>query len=303
MRRSGFRPAFAFAVLITGSLLVSGCGSSGHSGSAGPAPNVAPAPLKAATALKDGVPEAPPPADQARDIVKTASLIIDTADPAGAADKATAIVDKAGGRVDQRSDDAGSTSGHAQVSMTLRVPSAGLDAALAAIKGLGTVQTLEVKTDDVTTRRVDLDARITALQTSVDRLLGIMRDAKDPDALIKAEDALSQRQADLQSLQAQRNSLRDQISYSSVDVQMIATAPGGPAPKRYDGFTGQVERGWDTLWAFVSQLVLLFGFMLPWLLPLAVLGGVGYGLLRWAGSRRSPRAQAVQVPPEGPPLE
>ncbi len=303
MTRTRFRPVVFLALLIASLWLVAGCSggnSTRHSESA-PAPA---APLKSGADFKGGAPEAPAPlVEPARDVVKTASLILVAPDPAAAADKATAIVDKAGGRVDERSDDAGSTSGRASVHLVLRVPANGLDPALAALKGLGTVQTLEVKTDDVTARRVDLDARITALKTSVDRLLGIMRDSKDPDALIKAEEALSSRQAELQSLQAQRDALRDQITYSSVDVQITAERTGGPAPERYHGFFGQVERGWDTLWAFGSHLVLAFGFLLPWLIPLAVLGGALYAFVKWTGSRHKSSAPAEQVSAASPPQE
>ncbi len=304
MSRTRFRPVAFLALLIAALWLVAGCSGSSptrHSDSA-PAPTAAP--LKSGADFKGGAPEAPPPpVEPARDVVKTASLILVAPDPAAAADKATAIVDKAGGRVDERSDDAGSTSGRASVHLVLRVPANGLDAALAALKGLGTVQTLEVKTDDVTAHRVDLDARITALKTSVDRLLAIMRDSKDPDALIKAEDALSSRQAELQSLQAQRDTLRDQITYSSVDVQITAERSGGPAPERYRGFFGQVERGWDTLWAFGSHLLLAVGFLLPWLLPLAVFGGALYAFIKWSGSRQKGNVPAEPATPAGPPQE
>ncbi|WP_418003987.1 DUF4349 domain-containing protein [Mycobacterium sp. PDNC021] len=307
MTRTRFRPVAFLALLIASLWLVAGCGGNGrHADSSAPATAQlkAGAPDSSGIAGKGGAPEAPaPPVDQARDVVKTASLILVAADPAVAADKATALVDKAGGRVDERSDDAGSTSGRASVHLVLRVPANGLDAALAALKALGTVQTLEVKTDDVTAQRVDLDARITALKTSVDRLLAIMRDSKDPDALIKAEDALSSRQAELQSLQAQRDTLRDQITYSSVDVQITAERQGGPAPVRYHGFFGQVEHGWDTLWAFGSHLVLALGFLLPWLLPLAVLGGAIYGFIRWTGSRRNRPVAAAPAPPQPEPVE
>ena len=298
MTRTRFRPVVFLALLIASVWLVAGCGGSNSTRHNESAPA---APLKSGADFKGNAPEAPPPpAEPARDVVKTASLILVAVDPAAVADKATAIVDKAGGRVDERSDDAGSTSGRASVHLVLRVPANGLDAALASLKGLGTVQTLEVKTDDVTAHRVDLDARITALKTSVDRLLAIMRDSKDSDALIKAEDALSSRQAELQSLQAQRDTLRDQITYSSVDVQITAEQPGGPAPERYHGFFGQVERGWDALWAFGSHLVLAFGFLLPWLLPLAVFGGVLYAFVKWTGSRHkssAPAEPASSAPP------
>jgi hypothetical protein len=170
--------------------------------------------------------------------------------------------------------------------VTLRVPAADLDEAMRELKALGTVERAEITTDDVTAQRVDLDARITALRTSVDRLLAIMRDARDPDALIKAEDALSERQAELDSLRAQREALGDSIQYSTVDVTFVAEAIGGPAPKEYRGFTGAVEQGWDVMVSVAGHLVLLFGLLLPWLAVLAVAGGIGYGVIRLVAARR-----------------
>jgi chromosome segregation ATPase len=170
--------------------------------------------------------------------------------------------------------------------VVLRVPAAKLDEAMRELKALGTVERAETTIEDVTTQRVDLDARIKALQTSVDRLLAIMRDAKDPDALIKAEDALSERQAELDSLRAQREALGDRIDYSTVDVTFVADTVGGPAPEAYQGFLGQIERGWDALVSVVGNLVLLFGLLLPWLGVLAVAGGIGYGVIRLVRARR-----------------
>lgn len=145
---------------------------------------------------------------------------------------------------------------------------------------MGSVQRAEVTSEDVTAQRVDLDARIKALQTSVDRLLAIMRDAKDPEALIKAEDALSERQAELDSLRAQREALGDRIDYSTLNVTFVAQSIGGPASNEYRGFFGQVERGWDALVSLVGNSVLLFGLLLPWLGVLAVIGGVVYAVVR-----------------------
>lgn len=230
--------------------------------------------------------EAPAPADSDRDIVKTASITLTAADTAAAADKAVSIATDAGGRVDRRSEDAGSRSGRAHISLVLRVPVSKLDKTIEDLKGLGTVRTVEINADDVTDQRVDLDARITALQTSVDRLLAIMRDAKDPDALIKAEDALSQRQADLDSLRAQRAQLGDQIDYSTVNLEVVAEQIGGPSPREYNGFFGQVERGWDAMVDVGSGAVMLFGLLLPWLAALAVAAGIVYGIVLALKSRR-----------------
>ncbi|EHB58384.1 hypothetical protein MycrhDRAFT_0820 [Mycolicibacterium rhodesiae JS60] len=237
-----------------------------------------------------------------RDVVKTASMSISVADPAEAADKAAVLVAGVDGRVDSRSEDAGSGTARARASVVLRVPAVKLDETMRELKTLGTVEHVEVTSEDVTAQRVDLDARIKALQTSVDRLLGIMRDAKDPDALIKAEGALSERQAELDSLRAQREALGDRIDYSTVNVIFLAEKIGGPAPTEYRGFVGQIERGWDGLVSVVGNLVLLFGLMLPWLAVLAVIGAIGYGIVRLAGARKPeptpPQPVAVDVAAE-----
>ncbi|WP_179469522.1 DUF4349 domain-containing protein [Mycolicibacterium vinylchloridicum] len=246
--------------------------------------------------LPQDAPGAPPVVQ--RDVVKTAAMTISVAQPAEAADKAAVLVANVNGRVDNRSEDAGSGTGRARSSVVLRVPAAKLDDVLAELKALGTVEHVEITSDDVTAQRVDLDARIKALQTSVDRLLGIMRDAKDPDALIKAEGALSERQAELDSLRAQREALGDQIDYSTVNVTFLAEKIGGPAPTEYRGFFGQIERGWDGLVSVVGNLVLLFGLMLPWLAVLAVIGAIGYGVFRLASARK-PQPQP-QIPPPAP---
>ncbi len=237
-----------------------------------------------------------------RDVVKTASMTISVARPAEAADKAAALVATADGRVDNRSEDAGSGTGRARSTVVLRVPAAKLDSVLGQLKALGTVEHVEITSDDVTAQRVDLDARIKALQTSVDRLLGIMRDAKDPDALIKAEGALSERQAELDSLRAQREALGDRIEYSTVNVSFVAETIGGPAPTEYRGFFGQIERGWDGLVSVVGNLVLLFGLLLPWLAVLAVAGAIVYGVVRVVRARR-PEPTPPQPPAVDHPVE
>lgn len=250
-----------------------------------------------AAPLRDSPQQAPqygPPTESKRDIVKTGTMTIIVANPSEAADKAAQLTESANGRVESRSEDAGSRAGRAQTSIVLRIPAAKLDGVLRDLKELGKVKSADTKSDDVTSQRVDLDARIAALQTSVDRLLGIMRDSKDTDTLIKAESELSKRQADLDSLRAQRNQLGEQIAYSSVTVTFLAEEVGlPPAPPKYQGFFGQVERGWDGLVAAADNVLLLFGLLLPWLGALAVLGGIGYGARRAVLRRRSDSAQLL----------
>ncbi|CAN5308518.1 DUF4349 domain-containing protein [soil metagenome] len=288
MSRTSFKPnrnwlTSVFAGVVVLAVLTACSGPSLHDN--GPAPSQK-------EGFAAGAPAAPPKSgplpveDGRRDVVKTASMTIRAADISEAADKAAVMVEAADGRVDSRSEDAGSEQALARTSVVLRVPVAKLDGVVRELKTLGTVQTAETTSEDVTAQRVDLDARIKALQTSVERLLAIMRDAKDPESLIAAENALSQRQADLDSLRAQRDALGDRIDYSTVNVTFVAEKIGGPAPKEYQGFVGHIEQGWDALVSVAGNLVLLVALLLPWLGVLAVAGAIAYGVFRLVRGRR-----------------
>lgn len=299
------RPVAVAAAGIAAVGIAAGC--AGQSRNEAPATGVMPPTGAGGTAADSvvgpapefGPPQAPPPVEK-RDVVKSASMTLTVPNPSSAADEAAVIVERADGRVDSRTEDAGSGTGRAVTSIVLRVPVAKLDGVMRELKALGTVETATTTADDVTAQRVDLDARIRALQTSVDRLLAIMRDAADPDVLITAEGALSERQAELDSLRAQREALGDQISYSTVNVSFYAEQVGGPAPKEYEGFFGQVERGWDAMVAVAGAAILLLGLMLPWLGVLVVVGAVLIVVIRWAMRRPVPAPVPVSAGPEEP---
>ncbi len=230
--------------------------------------------------------------DATRDVVKTASMTIAVANTSEAADKAAVMVEDVDGRVDSRSEDAGSDRGFARMSaVVLRVPVAKLDGVVRELKTLGTVQTAVTTSEDVTAQRLDLDARIKALQTSVDRLLAIMRDAGDPEALISAEDALSQRQADLDSLRAQRDALGDRIEYSTVDVTFVAESIGaGRRPRSTSSAARRRRNRW-----FRGSPASRFGLPLHSAgRELAVAVGLGYGVIRLVGARHPRRALSAQ---------
>ncbi|PKQ56816.1 hypothetical protein B5566_16615, partial [Mycobacterium sp. MHSD3] len=66
-----------------------------------------------------------------------------------------------------------------------------------------------------------------------------------------------------------------------------------PTPPKYQGFFGQIERGWDGLVSAGNSVLLLFGLLLPWLGALTVLGAIGYGVRRAVLQRRSETAQSA----------
>jgi hypothetical protein len=231
-----------------------------------------------------------------RQVVTTGTVVVKTANPIAAADKAASITDRAGGRVDDRNQTAATTSDPAEATLTLRIPSSRLTPALAALKKLGTVESVAISTDDVTTKSEDLGARITALQTSITRLLALEAKATTTADLITLEGDIASRQGDLESLTAQQRYLNDQVSMSTIKLQLLAPSvaivkPGPPTPG------SAFIAGLSGFGVFFNWVFLVVVYLLPWLVLGAVIWiGIVY-LLRWRRGRRP------APPAETPPLD
>jgi hypothetical protein len=221
-----------------------------------------------------------------RSIITSGQVSLSVDDPIPSADRAASIVTGAGGRVDSRSEHPETDTQPPSAFLVLRIPSERLDAVIDDLRTLGEVNSVSINLTDVTMQTEDLDARITALQASVDRLLDLLADATTITDLVAIESELTTRQADLDSLTAQRESLDDQVDYSTISLELLATGvvePAGP-----DDFWGGVVAGWNALVGFGSGLVIALGVMLPWLGLLAVLALIVL-LIAWAAHRASRR--------------
>lgn len=223
-----------------------------------------------------------------RQVVSTASLSLSSADPVGAADAAVEIVLDVDGHVDSRTDTPTDDNQQESAQLVLRVPANDLDETMVKLKAVGELQRSSLNQTDVTTQVADLDARITALETSVDRLLALMSQATSTADLIDLESALSQRQAELDGLVAQRDSLGDRVDYAT--VEMFITTPGEVAGTAPGDFWGGVLVGFQSLIGFVGGLLVVLGVLVPWLIPVGLLA-----LLIWWLVRR--RDRSAPVPP------
>lgn len=202
-------------------------------------------------------------------IITTVDITVTVTKPLTAADAAADIADKFGGSVSYRSESAATDYSTGSAQLTLRVPSAKLNQALDELKELGVTRDTSINAVDVTAESTDLAARITSLQTSVDRLLTLMSQATDTENLLAVESALSQRQADLESLQAQKRNLDDQVSLSTVNLYLVSERDT-PAPDPDNFWTGLVA-GWNAFVAFWAGVLVALGVLVPWLVAAGIL--------------------------------
>jgi hypothetical protein len=213
-----------------------------------------------------------------RSVITTGSVTLTVTDPIAVAKDAATIVEQAGGRVDSRTENPETENRTASASLTLRIPAGDLDRTLDELRSLGTVNYVTLNAADVTQQSADVNARITALTTSVDRLLGLMNQATSTADLIAIEGELSTRQADLESMTSQRDYLADQIEYSTITLELNAqstTAPGTP-----DTFWTGAVAGWDALVTVLAAALVGLGFAMPWLVIVAGLLVIGFLIKR-----------------------
>lgn len=286
-------PLVAIASVAT-ILLLAGCSSSSGMSSPSDGGGVPAVPQQDKSA--SGLAEDGAVATDAQ-VITTGWVSISVSDPVEASAEAVTIVEKNGGHIDNRSEQAGTDSQSASAQLTIRVPEDDVTGTLDELKKLGTVESVSISSTDVTAQTTDLDARITAMQGSVDRLLDLMAAATDIDDLIALESAISTRQADLDSLKSQRDLLGDQVAYSTIDLQLYAEGAvpaGGPKD-----FWGGLVVGWNSLVAALTGSLVALGVALPWLLVLAVLAAITLIIIRVA--LRRPAKSGPTAPTSTPP--
>jgi len=245
-----------------------------------------------------------------RSLIVTGSLYMTVDDPIAAADAAAEITQRNGGRVDARDETAPREAGsRASAEMTLRVPSAKLDGVVDELDALGTTDYFTTQSRDVSTEVVDLDAQISTLRASTARIEGLLGDASDIEDIIALEDELASRQATLQSLEAQKRGLDDQVSMSTLMVSFttepIVVEEDEDAPGNFiDGLVA----GWNGLVGFVTVALTVLGVLLPWIAVLALIVFAIVWPLRRRGANRPPASPAqgqvfATPPPPAPPAE
>lgn len=233
-----------------------------------------------------------------REIVTTGSATITAEEPVEAADAIAELAGVEGGHVAERFETTATEYQTASASLTVRIPSARLDAFMAQLDELGRIDDQQYSRQDVTAEGQDLDARITALRTSVDRLLALLERAEGTDDLIAIESTLSQRQGELESLEGQRRVLDDQVALST--VQLVVRGEEDAPTVEPESFLTGLSAGWGALIATGAGLLVTLGVLLPWLLLLGVLALAAVPLVRRLRARRAARLHAPSPVVHGP---
>lgn len=232
-----------------------------------------------AAAVKAGSVEAATAAE-GRDRVYTASLEMEVDVLEDSVERASAAVESNGGFTATEQVDLGS----AQVAtVTYRVPADRFRQSVEAITAVGDLQSQQVEGIDVTAEYADLEGRVTTLRTSIARLQGFLGEATDANQIALFEAELTSREAELESTEAQRRALADQIELSTITVSFTGSRAAAPVDdsRNLPTFLGGLETGWDILVAVGAFTLSALGVLAPFV-PLVAISAL---LVRWGWRR------------------
>ena len=214
-------------------------------------------------------------------VIKTADLTIRTKDVRGQAEQAIQIATVAGGDLSSQLQTDAPNTNTGRADLVLTVPPRTLESVLTQLDGLGTELARRTATEDVTGQVADVTSRAASAQASITRLQTLFSQAANVTDIVALESELAQREADLESLQAQQKALTAETASATITLHLLGTGEAAPVTRSGSarGFGGGLSRGWQAFTGIGAWALTALGAVLPFLLVIALLGG-GVWLIR-----------------------
>ena len=137
--------------------------------------------------------------------------------------KAIVIAEQYKGYVEHKTDN-----GEKSASVRLRIPAANLKDVVGVIEQLGEVSNRSVAAEDVTEQYVDVEARLKNKKELRDRLRQLLQKATSVKDIVMIETELNRVQSDIDAMEARIRSLKGQVDYATVEVNLKRKKVLGP---------------------------------------------------------------------------
>jgi hypothetical protein len=217
-------------------------------------------------------------------IIRTAYLTIEVTDVSGSVDLLKNLVAGKGGYLSSSSISEGYNH-RLSGTVVLRIPQAEFDTTLAGVKAIGTVKSVSTQGEDVTEEYVDIQAQKTSYQNQLAQYNLIMTKAVKVSDVIEIQQQIDRVQTELNRLEGRLKYLNSRIDMSTITVTLQEPEPvGGETGYNLVAIINEGIAGFLGMISFIIILVFT-------LLPLVILGAIGYGIYRWRKG-----SQPVKVP-------
>ncbi|MCH8979307.1 MAG: DUF4349 domain-containing protein [Armatimonadetes bacterium] len=160
---------------------------------------------------------------QQRSVIRDGSISLRVEDVRITAREITNMVVKGGGYVESTNTD-GVAGENPTVDMTIRVVSSGFDDAMMTLEDMGILLDQSSNARDVTAQIVDLGARVKTLTAKEDTFREMLRNARTTSDIIALQERLTQVRTEIERMEAQRKSLSQLASLSTITVHLTENA-------------------------------------------------------------------------------
>ena len=217
-------------------------------------------------------------------IIRNADMALEVKDVSTTVAEVTSLITSSSGRIESSSLNAEFQSSGPSAYIVARIPEAKLDEVIAAVSELGKRTSLNLSTTDVTLQVIDLKARIDALVISRDRLSELMAQATTTADLLAAEQALSQRQSELDAYQSQFDYLNSQVTQSTLNIAIVSNSTS--ITSGLSGIGATLNQALRNFLQGFESVILFIGSAIPWLLVLSIFYITGKSVSRMVKSRK-----------------
>lgn len=221
-------------------------------------------------------------------VIRTAYLQIEIADVDAARTRLEERIKAAGGYLSASS--RYGTAAAPILEVTFRVPEASLNDLLASFRKEGKLLGESVNSYEVTMQLVDLEARLKSLRASESAYLDLLKRASSVADVLAVQAELTRVRADIESYDAQRAALADQVAMSTITVQLSTPAsPVADATKDFD-LVREIGAAFANLISVGRSAIVVLLNLIVVLLPIVVVGAVVGGLV---GRAAAPLARFI----------
>jgi hypothetical protein len=218
-------------------------------------------------------------------IIKTAYVTIEVKDVTGSVEVLKNLVTGKGGYLSSSSVSEGYNN-RLSGTVVLRIPQSEFESTLAGVKAIGTVKSVSTQGEDVTEEYVDIQAQKTSYQNQLAQYSEIMKKAVKVSDVIEIQQQIDRVQTELNRLEGRLKYLNSRIDMSTITVNLQEPEPVGGETGH--NFVTAINEGIAGFLGMIDFIIILIFT----LLPVIILGIIGYGIYRWRKGNQPATAPA-----------
>jgi hypothetical protein len=214
-------------------------------------------------------------------VIKTGYVTLEVSDVAGTVETLKAMAAAKGGYLSSTNVQK-NYNDRLSGTVVMRIPQAEFENTLAGVKAIGTVKSASTQGEDVTEEYVDLQAQRTSYQNQLVQYNEIMKKAVKVSDVIEIQAQIDRVQTELNRLDGRLKYLNSRVDLSTITVNLQEPEPVGGQTGH--NFVSTINEGIAGFLGMIDAIIILFFT----LLPVLILGGIGYYAYRWNKARKGP---------------